>query len=104
MVLNSGNAFSFCFRCLLLAWLLKARFVFGIPWDEPQQTSTPIMTNEAHDQIPRPTAMAFASHDLLIRQQSALFPTVCGYIGGEFCKPPSHPAIKTNANFPKQIL
>jgi hypothetical protein len=71
---------------LLLFLLLGLSFVAGIPWDEPQQTSTFSAQNALNNPIPLPTAGAFASHELLMRQELPLLPTVCGYISGELCK------------------
>lgn len=83
------DTFGLAFFCLLLLWSSNPKFVIGIPWNEPQQTSTISAPQNHHAPIPRPTAIPLAPHDLLIRQDLPLFPTVCGYIDGEFCKLPS---------------
>ncbi len=82
--------------CLLLFWLLNLKLVVGILRNEPQQTSTISVPYDRYAQIPRPTAVPPASHDLLVRQDLPLFPTVCGYVSGDFCKLPS--------TFPKSHL
>jgi hypothetical protein len=78
---------------LLLLWLSNPESVVGIPWNGPQQTST---IYNYHAPIPRHTAMPIASHNLLLRQDVPLFPTVCGYVGGDFCK--------LSSTFPKAHL